>query len=478
MMLGRYCASALFVALAAAHPAAIVEDRDCGSGKCVVVESVVTPLPHLVHPVKPETYLQAVVWVNKAGEPVCTVTETITATVTATAYPSPPPPPPAAKVVVHKEKEDTTTTIITTESTTTIVVKPVAPTAPPKEHVVVPTPPAPEVVHVNEATGCNGDCGKFAEKTSVTVIEEIGGCEGDCSEGPQPQPKPAPKPSPKPVPMPAPKPEGGSVPSSSMNIKSQHGISYAAYRGDHSCKSKEDIDDDFDQMKGLYSVVRTYGVDCNQVEYIYEAAKRIGSKVFFGIWDLSAVEEEAKQIIAGVNGDWSIVDSISVGNELVNNGEASAEQVVVAVKQARSVLRGAGYEGPVVAVDTFIATEANPQLCDESDYCAINAHAYFDSTISADQAGEWLVKTVKSVKSKLSSEKRIIITETGWPTEGSANGLAIPGIDNQKMALESISKAFADNPGDIILFSAFNDLWKGDRDKYWGIGGAVSRCDR
>jgi exo-beta-1,3-glucanase (GH17 family) len=162
----------------------------------------------------------------------------------------------------------------------------------------------------------------------------------------------------------------------------------------------------------------------------------------------------------------------------VNNGEASAEQVISALRQARSILRSAGYQGPVVAVDTFIATEAHPELCEESDYCAINAHAFFDSTISADEAGPWLEKTVRSIKSKLSSEKEVIITETGWPTEGSANGLAVPGLDNQKRALESISKSFSGSPGNVILFSAFNDLWKGDRDKYWGIGGAVSRCDR
>lgn len=436
----------------------------------MVVETVETHVPH------PQVYLQAVVWVNKAGEAVCTVTETVTSSPSPS---PPPPPPPAAKVVVQKQKEEeTTTTTMTTESTTTVVVRPVAATAVPKEHVVVPAPgPAPEPILIGAANGCTGDCGKETESsTSITVVEEVA-CDGGCSEGPQPQHKPVSKPVP--VPLPSPKPEGGeTVPVPPMNIRTAHGISYAAYRADHSCKTKEDIDDDFDSMKGLYSVVRTYGVDCNQVEYIYDAAKRIGVKVFFGIWDLSAVQDEAQKIIAGVNGDWDIVDSVSVGNELVNNGEASPEQVIAAVKQARSILRSAGYQGPVVAVDTFIATESHPQLCDESDYCAINAHAYFDSTISADQAGPWLMRTVKSVRSKLASDKRIIITETGWPTEGSANGLAVPGLDNQKMALESISKAFADNPGDIILFSAFNDLWKGDRDKYWGIGGAVSRCDR
>lgn len=400
---------------------------------------------------------------NKLGEVVCTITETVTAKPSASA--PPPPPPPPVKVVEHKPKEDTTT--LTTASTTTIIVKPTEISAPPKAH---PPPPAAKHVVVEETEGCSGGCDKDTAKVDVPITVVEGKCDGGCDDESDS--------SPKPVPMPTPKPDSGKGGSPAINVRTSHGVSYAAYRADHSCKTKEDIDDDFDQMKGLYSVVRTYGVDCHQVEYIYEAAKRIGVKVFYGIWDLEAVEEEAKEIAAGVNGDWEIVDSISVGNELVNNGEASADQVVAAVKQARTVLRKEGFEGPVVAVDTFIATEEHPQLCEMSDYCAINAHAFFDGTISADQAGPWLVKTVKSMKSKLSTNKRVIITETGWPTEGTANGVAVPGLKNQKMALESISKSFADNPGDIILFSAFNDLWKGDRDKYWGIGGAVSRCDR
>lgn len=459
MFFGRFCASALLVALATANSPGH-EERDCAHHDCVAIQKPAGP--------HPDVYLQEVVWVNKLGEVVCTITETVTAKPSATA-PPPPPPPPPVKVVEHKEKETTT---LTTASTTTIIAKPTEISAPPKPH---PPPPAEKHVVVEETSGCPGGCDKDTAKVDVPVTVIEGECDGSCGEASDSSPKH------KPVPMPTPKPDHGDKGNGgppSTNIRTSHGVSYAAYRADHSCKTKEDIDDDFDQMKGLYSVVRTYGVDCHQVEYIYEAAKRIGVKVFYGIWDLDAVEEEAKEIAAGVNGDWEIVDSISVGNELVNNGEATPDQVVSAVKQARAILRKEGFEGPVVAVDTFIATEEHPQLCEMSDYCAINAHAFFDGTISAEEAGPWLVRTVKSMKSKLSTEKRVIITETGWPTEGAANGLAVPGLKNQKVALESISKSFAENPGDIILFSAFNDLWKGDRDKYWGIGGAVSRCDR
>lgn len=268
------------------------------------------------------------------------------------------------------------------------------------------------------------------------------------------------------------------------NASDLSGISYAPYRADHQCKSQADVDDDIARMSGKYSVIRVYGTDCDQVSMMYKAAKANNFKLFLGVWEPSAVEREANKIIAGVNGDWDIVHTVSVGNELVNNGQATPEDVMAAVKKARTILRAAGYQGPVVAVDTFMAVQAHPILCEESDYCAINAHAFFDSTTSASQAGTWLANTVKQVKSALSTPMRVVVTESGWPVNGVANGLAVPGLANQKMALDSIHEAFASNPGDVFLFSAYNDLWKTktmatfNADQFWGINGAVAQCDQ
>lgn len=269
----------------------------------------------------------------------------------------------------------------------------------------------------------------------------------------------------------------------SGNSSELFGVSYAPYRADHACKSQQDVNDDMEEMAGKYSLIRVYGTDCDQVPMMYKAAKAKGMKLFLGIWEPSAVKDEANKIIAGINGDWGMVHTVSVGNELVNNGQASAADIVAAVKSARSILRAAGYNGPVVTVDTFMAVQAHPELCDESDYCAMNAHPFFDSTTTASHAGRWLVDTIECVKAALSTSKRIVITETGWPTKGMANGLAVPGMAHQKLALDSIHKEFASTPGDIILFSAFNDLWKTktastfDADQFWGINGAVAKSD-
>ncbi|KAF5677300.1 glucanase [Fusarium heterosporum] len=273
---------------------------------------------------------------------------------------------------------------------------------------------------------------------------------------------------------------GGSGGSGSSGLP---GISYAPYRADHQCKTEDEISHDLSRLANDYSVLRIYGTECDQVANLHSCAKSHGMKLFLGIWSIDDVQTEAQRIIDGIDGDWDMVDTISVGNELVNNKAASPAQVIAAVKQARAIFRGAGYQGPVVTVDTFMAANANPELCNESDYCAVNAHAFFDAHTSAEEAGQWLSNTVEELRSKVSGNKRIVVCETGWPTQGNTNGKAVPGITQQKAALESIRDAFADHPENLILFSAFDDLWKKAEastfmaEQHWGIDGRKSASD-
>ncbi|KAI1483774.1 glycoside hydrolase superfamily [Daldinia eschscholtzii] len=265
---------------------------------------------------------------------------------------------------------------------------------------------------------------------------------------------------------------------------SLHGVAYSPYKGNGECKTADEVDADFALIAKDYGVIRLYGVDCDQVATAYAAAKKHGNKLFLGIFDINAVEDGVSTMAAGVQNDWDIVDTVSVGNELVNDGGATVDQSLSALSQARSLLRTAGYQGPVVIVDTFVAILAHPELCDESDYCAVNVHPFFDPNTGADGAGSFVTSTVSNIRSKLSdSNKRIVVTETGWPWQGEANGAAVPGMDQQTSALSSIKEAYASNASNVILFTAFNDMWKKAEastfmaEQYWGMGGRYSPCD-
>lgn len=253
---------------------------------------------------------------------------------------------------------------------------------------------------------------------------------------------------------------GGSSPGVAPSA-SGFGFTYSAYNSDGTCKSYEQIAKDFSALDTNYAFVRTYGVDCNQVSNVLRAAKERGMKLFQGIFDINEVDSAVRTIVSAVNGDWASIHTISVGNELVNNGAASAGTVLSAVRRAREQLRASGYNGPVVTVDTLVATVANPALCDESDYCAVNSHPFFDSLTEAGNAGNFLITQMANLKSKLRDQsKPIVICETGWPSKGDANGRAVPSPENQRKAISSIRSAFTGKESSLVLFNPWNMHWK------------------
>ncbi len=253
----------------------------------------------------------------------------------------------------------------------------------------------------------------------------------------------------QPSPSPSASPAGGS------GDFAGYGLSYSPYAADGTCLSQDQVNTDFAKMPKV-GIVRSYGVDCNQATTMLNAAKANGMKLFAGIFDINAASDEIKTLIDAVNKDWSSVWAVSIGNEDVNQGKTDAGTVVAALNAGRQQLRAAGFNGPVVHVDTFNQVLDHPELCENSDFAAANCHAFFDPNTAADKAGDF-VSTQAQAVSKACGGKTTWITETGWPHAGDTNGQAVPSPADQQTALDSIRSKMKSN---AILFSAFNTDWK------------------
>lgn len=255
-------------------------------------------------------------------------------------------------------------------------------------------------------------------------------------------------------------------------------MTYSPYNADKSCKSQEHINEDLDKLTN-YNYVRIYGTDCDQTRLVTNAARQRKMQVFAGIYDLTnfpASLSPFSEAATGPDGkeDWSVYHTIAIGNELVNGGTNSPGEVTKAVNQARTILRGQGYKGPVVTVDTFSILLKHPELCLASDYCAANCHAFFDATQQPHNAGPYVLEQAHSV-SHAAGGKHTLITESGWPHAGQANGAAVPSPENQRVAIESLRRSFGHRGDDLVLFTAFDDQWKDDNrytfnaERFWGI---------
>lgn len=274
----------------------------------------------------------------------------------------------------------------------------------------------------------------------------------------------------------------GSPESGGVEDVTGYSIAYAPYNGDQSCKTQDQVDADIDDLgQRNYRMVRFYGTDCDQVPKIITAAKRNNLKVFVGIWDVQNAAAEAQLLINGAQDNWNMIETVAVGNEVLNRNAATLSQVISGITTARSMLRQAGYSGPVTTVEVYsrIMMEENRALCDAVDHITANCHPFFNSDQTADQAGTYVRDQANRLSDWCGYKRDVVITETGWPTKGQTNGKAVPGKENQRIALQSLRDAYVDNPNGLILFSAFDDPWKEDgegtfgAEKFWGIYGTA-----
>jgi exo-beta-1,3-glucanase (GH17 family) len=205
-------------------------------------------------------------------------------------------------------------------------------------------------------------------------------------------------------------------------------------------------------------MVRIYGVDCNQIAMTIAAVTQYNMAIFAGLVNLDNLATNLGSIITQVGSKWDMIDTVSIGNELVNNG-LDPGVVVAALDTARGILTPAGYAGRIVTVDVFNQFFNHPELCHASDYCAANCHAFFDNQITADKAGEYVSQAFASIAQAIPG-KEIMITESGWPWAGAPNGVAVPSVANQQTAIGSLRAAFANSPGSLMLFDSYDAMWK------------------
>ncbi len=105
---------------------------------------------------------------------------------------------------------------------------------------------------------------------------------------------------------PAPTTTSSSVSSSPTYVTgggSGFGLVYSPYSGDGSCKSQTQVETDFKSISTEYTLIRTYGTDCDQVANVLSVVKARKIKLFAGIFDISDLPAQVATIVKAANGD-------------------------------------------------------------------------------------------------------------------------------------------------------------------------------
>ncbi|KAG6846434.1 hypothetical protein H0H93_013995 [Arthromyces matolae] len=87
--------------------------------------------------------------------------------------------------------------------------------------------------------------------------------------------------------------------------------------------------------------------------------------------------------------------------------------------------------------------------------------AFYDGNTAAQDAGNFLQNTVIPSLTQACPNAHIIISETGWPSDGSPNGAAVPSFENEASAVASLNcAAKAEGAVSVYAFEYDDSTWK------------------
>ncbi|KAJ3515926.1 hypothetical protein NLJ89_g1456 [Agrocybe chaxingu] len=227
-----------------------------------------------------------------------------------------------------------------------------------------------------------------------------------------------------------------------------------------------------------FGAIRIMGFDCNALDMASSAAAAAGIQVLAGIYVSGTMASGMTQINNDVQTFRAAYTKygpgrymgLTVGNE-VND---SAGNIMAKVYDVRGYLGSVGVTTPVSTVHTWVDIRANPALCG-ADFVGANAHVFFDGGRTSGQAGDFIFKVVVPALKAACPGKRVIITESGWPSRGGKNGIAVPSVADERSAILSLNCASRnDTSVSVFAFEYDDQLWKGnDNERSFGIFGKI-----
>ena len=164
-------------------------------------------------------------------------------------------------------------------------------------------------------------------------------------------------------------------------------------------------------------------------------------------------------------------DILAVGNEVMLREDLTEDQLIDYIERAKAAVPGV----PVGTVDAYFLFENHPRVAAACDTLLVNCYPFWESC-PAEYALLYMKEMYRRAQN-VAGGKKVIISETGWPTVGSPFGAAVPSYDH---ALEYFIRTcqWAHEEGvEIFYFSSFDESWKvgdeGDVGAYWGLWDAA-----
>lgn len=203
-------------------------------------------------------------------------------------------------------------------------------------------------------------------------------------------------------------------------------------------------------------------------EHTPRIAHELGLKTLVGAWlgtDRAINDRELQGVIDVARAGHA--DIVAVGNEVLLREDLDEAELLDCIAQVRQALPGV----PVGYVDAYYLFELHPRVTAACDVVLTNCYPFWEGC-PREQAVAYMQDMLARTRAAAPG-KRIVVSETGWPDQGSPFHGALPSREGaMRYFVDTIR--WAEREGiELFYFSAFDEAWKtgaeGDVGAFWGL---------
>ncbi len=250
-----------------------------------------------------------------------------------------------------------------------------------------------------------------------------------------------------------------------------HGLCFSMYEdgqkpGDHI--SEEQVRRRLKIMAPYTKWVRSFScIEGN--EFVPKIARELGMKTLVGAWLGDDVEKNEKEIEVLIQlAKDGFVDIAAVGNEVMYRKDLTEDELLDFIERVREAIPAhiaVGY------VDAYYEFTIKPRITEACDVILTNCYPYWEGTNQ-----EYALSHMKSMyhQAKAAANgKKVIITETGWPSQGESFKDSHPSEENAMKYFINSQLWSKEENIEMFYFASFDESWKvgpeGEVGAHWGI---------
>ena len=249
-----------------------------------------------------------------------------------------------------------------------------------------------------------------------------------------------------------------------------HGLCFSPYTDNQ--EPGDQISED--QIRRRMEIIKPYtqwirSFSCTEGnELIPRIAKEYGIKTLVGAWlgndpDINAREMEGLIQLANEG----FVDIAAVGNEVMYRGDLTEDELIGFIQQAKQAIT----QVPVGYVDAYYEFRERPRITELCDVILANCYPFWEGC-DLDYSLLYMKDMFRQAE-RAGNGKKVIISETGWPSQGTNLDGAHPSMINFMKYFMNTQKWSKEEDIEIFYFSSFDESWKvgseGDVGAYWGL---------